>query len=451
MSRSLEELAQDIVARASGGEAIEAWLSHSRDFEVKVYEGAVETISSAEPRGAGIRVLEKGRAGFAFTTDLTPSGLDEVVRIARDAADLVTPDEWTVLAPPWVAEPADIPGLLSDRFETITPDDKVKFAIELEKATAGIDPRVRTVEEAGYSDSWTEVALASSTGIAGRYVRTDAWCHVVAIATEGDDTEVAFDFDLGRDLESLDLQQVASSAVSKAVGVLGARKIPSGRMPIVLDPYTAGQFLGVIGSALTGEAVQKGRSLFAGKLGEKVAAPGIALIDDGRATGAPGSAPWDAEGVPTQQTTVIEGGVLRSYLYDLHSAKRDGTSSTGNGSRAGFKSGPHPAPTNMHLAPTGETRAEIMTRAGEAFLVQNFHGVHSGANPISGDFSVGATGRMLRDGIEAEPVKEVTIAAPMLDILARIVAVGDDLRWLPFGGSYGGATFLIEEMTVAGS
>ncbi len=451
MSRSLEEMAQDIVARASGTEQIEAWLSHSRDIEVKVYEGAVESLSSAEPMGAGIRILDRGKAGFAFTTDLTPAGLDEAVLIAREATEFVTPDEWTVLAPPWVSEPDDIEGLHSDRFDSVTPDDKVKFAIELERAAAGLDPRVRTVEEAGYSDSWTEVALASSTGIAGRYVRTDAWCHVVAIATEGDDTEVAFDFALGRDLRSLDLAEVASSAVSKAVGVLGARKIPSGRMPIVLDPYTAGQFLGVIGSALTGEAVQKGRSLFAGKLGREVAASGITLIDDGRALDAPGSAPWDAEGVPTKATTVIDGGVLSSYLYDLRSAARDDVGSTGNASRAGFKSGPHPAPTNMYLRPTGESKAEILERAGDAFLVQNFHGVHSGANAITGDFSVGATGRLIRGGVEDAPVKEVTIAAPMLDILSRIAAVGDDLRWLPFGGSFGGATFLIEEMTVAGS
>jgi PmbA protein len=221
-------------------------------------------------------------------------------------------------------------------------------------------------------------------------------------------------------------------------------------MPVVFDPYTAGQFLGVLGSALTGEAVQKGRSLFAGKLETEVAAPSLTLIDDGRHPGAPGSAPWDAEGTPTQRTPVIADGLLRSFLYDVTSARREGRASTGNAARAGFKSGPGPSPSNMHLKGTGESRDELLRSAGSAFLVSDFHGVHSGANAVSGDFSVGATGHLLENGAIGQPVKEVTIAAPMLDILKSITAVADDLRWLPFGGSYGGASTLVSEMTVAG-
>jgi PmbA protein len=222
-------------------------------------------------------------------------------------------------------------------------------------------------------------------------------------------------------------------------------------MPVVFDPYTAGQFLSVIGGVLTAEAVQKGRSLFAGKLGESVAASGLTLVDDGRAEGAPGAAPWDAEGTPTQRTEVISGGVLRSLLYDIPSARREGRSSTGNASRAGFKSAPGPSPSNMTFASTGETRHDVLLDAGRALLVRDFHGVHSGANPVSGDFSVGATGRLIENGELGAPVKEVTIAAPMLEILSGIVAVADDRRWLPFGGSYGGATTLVAEMTVGGT
>lgn len=243
---------------------------------------------------------------------------------------------------------------------------------------------------------------------------------------------------------------MAREAVKAAVEILGARKVPSKRMPVVFEPYVAGQFLGVIGSALTGEAVQKGRSLFAGKIGTEVAATKLTLIDDGRRIGAPGASPWDAEGTPTQRTPVIEGGLLKSFLYDVTSARRDDTRSTGNASRAGFKSGPGPSPSNMYIEPTGETREEVLRAAGTAFLVSDFHGVHSGTNPVSGDFSVGATGHLLENGEKGQPVREVTIALPMLDILGGITAVADDLRWLPFGGSFGGATTLVAEMTVAG-
>ncbi|MDQ3939971.1 MAG: TldD/PmbA family protein, partial [Actinomycetota bacterium] len=347
--------------------------------------------------------------------------------------------------------PPDVQGLVDGAQTSISPDAKVAFALELERATRGADRRIRTVEDAVYSDSDSEIAIATSTGVVGSYRRSDAWCYSLAIATEGDDTEVGFEFDLARGLAELDAADVARRAAERAVSVLGAAKIPSARMPVVLDPYTAGQFLGVIGGALTGEAVQKGRSLFAGKIGEKVADTGVTLFDDGRIEGAPGSAPWDAEGTPTQRTEVIAGGELRAFLYDLTSATRVGTTSTGNAARAGFKSSPGPSPSNLAFELTGDTRDELLRRAGRALLVHDFHGVHSGTNAVSGDFSVGVTGRLIEGGEATAAVKEVTIAAPMLEILAGITGVADDRRWLPFGGSYGGATTLVAEMTVAGS
>ena len=444
----LLDAARAIAERARGNEQVEAFLTHSREFEVKAYQGAAETVSSAEPRGAGVRVLDGSKVGFAFTTVLDEAGLDAVVEQARANAAFANEDEGVAFAEP--ASYSDVDGLFLGSQTEVSPEDKVAFAIELERATRGADPRIRTVEEAGYSDSDTEIAIATSSGVEGGYRRTDAWCYSVAIATEGDDTQVGFEFALERGLASLDAADVAARSAARALGVLGAEKIPSARMPVIFEPYTAGQFLSVIGGVLTAEAVQKGRSLFAGKLGEEIAAPTLTLIDDGRAEGAPGAAPWDAEGTPTQATPVIESGVLRSYLYDIPSARREGRSSTGNASRAGFKSGPGPAPSNMALSSTGQTRDELFAQAGRALVVQDFHGVHSGANPVSGDFSVGATGYLLEDGARGKPVKEVTIAAPMLEILRGIVAVADDRRWLPFGGSYAGATTLVAEMTVAG-
>lgn len=446
----LLELAQSIAGRAAAGEQVEGYVTHEREFYVKAYEGEVEAISSAEPRGAGVRLVSEGRVGFAYTTDLTEGGLEAVVAQARENSASATPDDAAGVAAAWDAAPEDVPGLVDEDHTRTTPDAKAAFTIELERATRAVDPRIRT-EEAIYSDSDTEVAIATSTGVAGSYRRTDAWCYSVAIAEDGDDTQVAFEFDLARGLASLDAEAIAERAARRALSILGAKKIPSARMPVVFDPYTSGQFLGVVAAALTGEAVQKGRSLFAGKIGEQVAAASLSLVDDGRVDGAPGSAPWDAEGVPTRRTAVIESGTLKSFLYDVTSARREGRSSTGNATRAGFKSAPHAAPTNLAFDSTGQSRDEILRSAGRALLVQDFHGVHSGTNPISGDFSVGATGRLIEDGTLTQPVREVTIAAPMLDILSRITAVGTDRRWLPFGGSFGGATTLVSEMTVAGA
>ena len=447
----LADLARRVVERAGSGEEVEAFLTHGKNFSVKAYEGEVESLSSAEPRGAGVSVVANDRQGFAYTTDLTDDGLATVLERARVNAKSTEPDEGFGLAAAWTEPPADIEGLVDPAQSSVSADEKVAFAIELEAATKAIDKRIRTVEDAMYADSEHEVAIATSTGIEGTYLSTDAWCYSVAIATDGDDTQVGFDFDLARGLQGMDARRTARRSAVRALAVLGAEKVPSAKMPVVFDPYTAAQFLGVIGSVLTGEAVQKGRSLFAGKLGEEVASTALTLVDDGRVPGAPGSSPWDAEGVPTQRTEIIKDGVLTSYLYDVTSARREGLSSTGNASRQGFKSGPHPSPSNLAFGTTGESPEEVLRLAGRSLLVQDFHGVHSGANPISGDFSVGVTGRLLEDGVPVRSVKEVTIAAPMLEILRSITHVANDLRWLPFDGSFGGATTLVSEMTVAGS
>jgi PmbA protein len=450
VTEDLLSVASQIAERASGGEEIEAFLTHERNFQVKAYEGEVENLSSAEPRGASVRVVADQRVGFAYTTDLSSSGVDELISRARDNATYATQDEAWGLAHAPNDPYADLASLVDDQQSHVGADEKVAFTLALDAATRGADPRIKTVEESVYGDSDLEIAIATSTGVSGMYRRTDAWCYSYAIATEDDDTEVGFDFGLAKGLAGLDAEDVARRSAARALDVLGARKVPSRRMAVVFDPYTASQFIGVLGTVLTGEAVQKGRSLFAGRLGEMVAATALTLIDDGALAGAPGSSPWDAEGVPAQRTEVIKNGLLNSYLYDVVSGRREGRASTGNAARTSFKTPPGPAPTNMAFEPTGQSREKLLVDAGDALLVQDFHGVHSGANPISGDFSVGVTGRLLENGVPAQPVKEVTIAAPMLDILKGVVAVADDLRWLPFGGSFGGASTLVSEMTVGG-
>jgi PmbA protein len=450
MNGELLGLAGDLAGRGRDDEQVEAFVTHARTFEVRVFGGEVDSLSSAEPRGVGVRIVRDHRVGFAYSTDLSADGLTELVSAARDNADHAGPDEASALADAWLEPPAEVSGLVDDAQADVSPDQKVAFVLELEAAARGSDPRIRAVEDAVYADSDSGVAIATSTGIAGAYRRTDAWCYAVVIAEEDGDTQMGFDFALGRGLGNLDAATVANSAAQRGLRVLGATKIASERMPVVFDPYVAGQFLGVVGRALVAEAVQKGRSLFAGRVGERVGAPTLTLIDDGRLADAPGAAPWDDEGVPTTRTEVIAEGRLKSFLYDTASARREERASTGNAARAGFKSVPHPAPSNLTLVANEQSREAVLMRTGRALYVQDFHGVHSGANPISGDFSVGATGLLLEDGALTRPVREVTIASPMLDILERIEAVGPDLRWLPFEGSYGGATTLVSEMTVAG-
>ncbi|MDQ3879454.1 MAG: TldD/PmbA family protein [Actinomycetota bacterium] len=299
MSGDLQDVASSLVDRARDAEELEAYLTHQKTFSVKAYQGEPETVESAEPRGAGVRVFIDGRVGFAYTTDLTEPGLNDVVEQARANARHSTPDDAAAPAPAWERPPEDVPGTFDSSHRDVSADEKVAFAVDLEVATRAADSRVRTVEEAVYADSESEVAIATTTGIVGSYVETDAWCFAYAIASEGDDTQVALEFDVARSLSGLDRELVARTAAKRAAEGLGGEKIPSAKMPVIFEPYTSGQFLGVVAQALTGEAAQKGRSLFAGRIGESVAAAGLTLVDDGRIEGGLGSSPWDAEGIPT--------------------------------------------------------------------------------------------------------------------------------------------------------
>ncbi len=437
-----------VVERARGGEAVEAYGVDETETTVKAYGGEVESLSSARTRGAGVRVLDGSRVGYAYTADLGDEALAEALDDARANASVATPDEANVLPAP---EPVEgLPGLYDDDFAAAAPQDKVDLALALE-AAARQGKRVKGVDSAQYADSVATVAVSSTTGLRGGYRRCDAFVLVEVLAEHDGQTTSAYGLDFARLPGGLDVEAAAEEARTRATRLLGGRKPASAKLPIVLDPFATASLLGVLAAALNAEAVQKGRSLFTGRLGERVGPDWLTLVDDGRLEHGPASAPWDGEGVPSGRTALVEAGVLTGWLHNTYSATRDGTRSTGNASRAGFKSPPGVSPTNLFFVPGDEPPEALLRRAGTGFYCQQVLGVHSGANPVTGDFSVGAAGLMVRDGAFAEPVREATIAGTLPDMLAGIAALGSDLRFLPFGGGMGGLTLLLEGMTLGGA
>lgn len=452
MSESADELLElldRLVAQARPGEGLEAYAVDETETTVTAHGGDVESLSSARTRGVGLRIVDAGRVGYAWTADLGERALAETLAAARDNATVGTPDEANVLAEPGPITP--LADLYDPAFATTAPGDKVDLALRLEAAARAADPRVAGVDTARYGDGDATVAIASSAGARAAYRRCDAYVLVEVLAETDGATTSAYGLDLARVPASLDVEAAAAEAAERALRLLGGRKPPSGRVPIVMDPFASASLLGVVAGALSAEAVQKGRSLFAGRVGERVGSDAVTLIDDGRLDGAPASRPFDGEGTPSGRTTLIAGGVLQGWLHNVYTATKDGTRSTGNASRAGYASPPTVAPTNLFLAPGDSDQAALLARAGDGFYCQQVLGVHSGANPISGDFSVGAAGVMIRDGAFAEPVREATIAGTIPEILSGLIAVGSDLRFLPFGGGMGGVSLLIEGMTLAGA
>jgi PmbA protein len=447
MTVELDAIVERLVADAAGGEGVEAYAELTTETQVNAFKGEVERLTSASSSGVGVRVVRDGRLGYAYTADLSDQGLRECLTEARANLEVSSEDPGNVL--PEASEHEPLEGIFDPRQAQTSPERKVALALDLEARTRAADPKVTQVESARYGDVVGQLAIASSNGVRGSFAVTHAWCAAVALAAEDGQSQVGFAVDAARTLDDLDTGPVAAEAASRAVRMLGAAKPPTRTVPVVFDRMAAPSLVGVLLAGLSAEEVQKGRSLFADKLGQRVGAAGLRLVDDGRLVDGPGAAPFDAEGVPTRRTVLIEDGVLQCFLHNTATAARGDASSTGNARRASFKSTPGVSAHNLFLAPGELDQAGLLARAGEGLLVQDVSGVHSGANPITGDFSVGVSGLLFRGGELAEPVREATVAAQLLDILQGIVAVGSDLQFTT--GSIGGSSLLVGRMTVAGA
>ncbi len=447
----LPDLCAAAVEEARDGEGVEAFAEETTRVRVRTRGGEVESLSFAESRGVGVRVIVEGRLGYAYAADPATSEVTDLVRAARDSARFAEADEGNVL--PEIGSPEPLDGLFDVRQAEVPTERKVELALDLERLATSRRPDVRKVESVGYGDARSRVAVASTAlrGAPVEFSRTDCWASATCLAERDGETETGWSFDLARGLEGLDVEGVATEASERASRLLGGRKPSSERVPVVLDPAAAASFLSVLSGALSAEAVQKGRSPLAELVGEAVGSEAVTLVDDGRLEDGPATAPFDGEGVATGRTSLVESGVLRGFLHNAYTAARGGTRSTGNAGRGSYRGVPGVSPTNLHLRP-GEADVEaLLRRAGRAVYVQDVSGLHSGASSISGTFSVGATGLRVEEGVLGAPLREMTIASTLLDVLKGIVALGSDLRFYPFGVGLGAPTVLVGEMTVAGT
>ena len=441
----LQQLADRIVAQAKPGEQIEAYVSRGGETSVRVYEGEVEHFVSAQSESVGIRVISEGRTGYAYAGTLDESVLHEVLAEARDNVAFGTPDEWAGLAEPDGV--AVVPQeLWNEELAAYPTQRKIELAKELEKLTLATDSRVR-VDDANYDDAYGETAFATTTGIRTYGKENGCYVSVGTLADDGDETQTGFGFSVGRTPTQFDLARAAREAADRATRLLGATKPQSKRTTVVLDPYVTAQFLRVLSGSFSGENVQKGRSFFAERMGEVVANPMVTLIDDPTNPLAYSATDIDGEGLAARRNVLIENGVLKTFLHSSYSARRGNTKSTGNAVRSGGT--PGVSCLAMQLAPGTKSQHELIADVEDGVLIQMVQGLHSGVNPISGDFSTGASGLLIDNGQVGAPVREFTIASTLQKMLLDVVAIGGDVDWLPMSAN--GMTLVIRDVTLSGS
>jgi PmbA protein len=452
MSQGLEEVARRAVeaATASGATDAEAWAEGSRSREVRVHGGEVESLTEASGRGVGVRAWIGTRAGYAYGTDLSASGIGELAEAAVGAARVADEDESSA-APGPSGDPAPIEGLRDEGVAGTATAAVIDLAERIEQVALARDERVDSVEEVVYVDEDTDAAIVTSQGVSGSYGASAAYSFLQAMANQNGEVQTGLGFGVGRSPSQLDAEAIGAEAGDEAAWMLGATKPESRTCPVVLSERVTASFIGFIGAALCADEVQRGRSPFADRLGEQLASPVLVLADDGRDPGGLASAPFDGEGTPRGRTPLVGEGKLLAYLHDSYTARRGSESSTGNASRSSYRSPPSVSPSNLMLEPGELMLEQLIAEAADGVYVTDVAGLHSGVNPVTGRYSVGASGRSIRGGELAEPLREFTIAGDLLGTLAAVRAVGSESRWVPFGGSVRTAPMLVGEMAIGGS
>ncbi len=428
----LLNLADSVVALAEPGEQMEVAVSAGHSTSVRVYGGEVESYTSADSSGAGVRLIIDGREGFASAGSLDPEILKSLVVDARENAAFAEADEFAGIAQPDGVEPVAVDAW-RDQVLDITAEDRIERAIELERRVLGAHPAITGVRTATYSDSAGAAALVSTAGIRSGDRSTSVGSMVQALAVDGDRSQTGFGWHGGRAPEDIDFDHIVERAVSRSTGLIGATKPESATVDLVLDPQLTATVLGLTGGTLAGERIIKKRSPFVGREGETVASPLLTMVDDPTDQRSLGAESTDGEGIACRPVPLISNGVLDGFLWDSYTARKSGTATTGSALR-GIRGLPSPGVHALSVAAgDGGTLEDLIGSVELGVFVFALAGIHSGVNPTSGDFSVGVEGQMIRNGSLAEPISECTIGSTLQRLLLGISAVGSDRVYLPSG------------------
>ncbi|MDO8282800.1 MAG: TldD/PmbA family protein [Thermodesulfovibrionia bacterium] len=438
-------LAEDIVKKAlsKGADSAEAFVSSGKGISVEVKDGEVDALEASLDAAVAVRVIKNGRLGFSFTTDISVADkvIDEAIEGSRWSAE----DIYNVI--PQMLAPSDVP-VFDSAIAGISEAELIRLAISLEESSLSYDKYVKRVRKAGVSSGVYKTAIVNSNGVSISYQSSHISAQIVAFAeNESGDSQVGSDYSVKRRAADLQVMPVAVNAAKRALELLGSRRITAMKLPIVLPPDIAVEFLEVLSASFSADAVQKQRSFFGGKSGKTVASSQVNIIDDGLLPWGIGSSLTDDEGVPAQKKVLISEGVLNGFIHNTYTAKKENVASTGNAVRSSSKGLPGVGITNLYIEPekNGNDKATIISSLSKGILITSVMGVHM-ANPVSGDFSIGISGLMIEAGQMAYPFKEAVISGNILDMFKMVEQVGSDLE---FYGRIGSPSLLIGEMDIS--
>jgi PmbA protein len=451
---SLQELAEFVVSRAllAGASDAEVTIREGDEFSTTVRLGEVETLKESGSRGIGLRVLTDAENGYRVastsSSDFTPEGIEHLVKGAVALARVTSVDAFAGLAEAgeFGKLSGDL-GLYHEDVYSLPIEERIAWARRAEAAAMAVDTRLVNSDGASFDAATGRRVFANSRGFVGEY--RSSYCSIATSPiAQGANGEMQRDYwwSQARAFRNLEQpEEIGREAARRTLRMLDARRVATQHAPVVFAPEVARGLAGAVFDAAAGDAIYRGASIFAGKLGEEVAASSVTVVDDGTIPGGFGTSPFDAEGLPSRRTVIVEKGVLRSYVLNTYAGRKLGMKSTGNAGR-GLAGNPYLDAGNLFLEAGTQTAEEIIRGVERGLYVTRMLG--QGVNLVTGDYSRGAAGLWIENGEFQYPVHEITIAGNLREMLRNITAIGSDLV---FRGATAAPTLRVDGMTIAGA
>ncbi|MDB5098262.1 MAG: putative Zn-dependent protease-like protein [Cyanobacteria bacterium RYN_339] len=437
------------LARENGLGDVEVYAKRDIALTLRAHNGELESFQRSDSVGLGVRVLLGERVGYAYTENLAPAALQRVLNEASSNAELVEAQPGAALAAD--APVPEAPELFNPALDAVPLPEKIAQVKHLETITRTADPRVKAVPGCSYADGQSVVRIASTRGLDRFYRSNMVYALVYPIVSEGEQNKTCYEMAIGRDFAKLDMAALSQAAVQGALRRLGAQEMASGRYPVIFTPKAMTELLSAFSSVFSAKAAQEGKSLLAGKLGQRVSSLMVSLVDDPLRVDGIATRPFDDEGVPSRRLALIEMGDFKTFLHNTQTARQAGVESTGHASRGGYKGTVDIAPSNLFFESGGATAVQLVDGPGPVVVIDDLQGLHAGTNPISGDFSLASQGHLYEDGQYRHPVHNFTVAGNFVDLLEAVEGVGDDLRFFPHGSYIGSPSMRVKELAIAGA
>jgi len=434
-------------AKQSGIDDMEAYFREGESFSVNIFKGNIEDYKLSNSIGLGFRGFYKGKIGYSYTEKVTEDSLDILIKDVIENAIINDSEDNDVIYEG--AKKYKEVKIYNENLDKVTESQKIQFAKDMDKYAYSLDKRVKACQGCVFSSGTSNIIIMNNKGLYLNEKSNGAFAYIFLTVGNEKEMSTGIDFIISNDFNKYNAKKMAKIAVDKAIKMLEAKTIKTGEYKILLDSMASADLLETIQNMFSARAVQKGVSMLKGKLNKIIANKCVSIVDDPFLEDGAASSAFDGEGVQTKYKYLIKNGVLKTYLYNLKTANKDKIKSTGNASRGSYKSTIGIAPTNMYIEKGENSFKQLLTKVKNGVYITNLEGLHSGFNTISGDFSLGAKGFMIENGIITKAINQITLSGNYFEVIKNIIEVGSDLKFST-SGNIGSPSLIIKSMPISG-